>query len=158
MVAIPMAILTMKPHLSPRLTVHSSRVVVHSSMWLLRLGRSFFRDIKRSAKWVFLVISLWNQQLFLGWSFCWLNEYSIFGIWFAHIGRLGKIDFCKGRSCRRSRLVTGFQTTTLTYLAIEFVTTNANTSKTNSRSTILLKLVIIIPNWCSPHDTRLKMV
>jgi hypothetical protein len=51
-VTIPMTILTVEHHLSPRLMVLSSRDVVHSSMWLLRLRRGFFKDVKKSVKCV----------------------------------------------------------------------------------------------------------
>jgi uncharacterized membrane protein YwzB len=54
---------------------------------------------------------------------------------------LGEVILVKLGVVIKRRLLTVFQTSTLTYLAIEFVTTYTSTMKTNTRSTTPLKPV-----------------
>jgi hypothetical protein len=90
------------------------------------------KDVRKSVKWGFHVVSLWIHTLFIGWRFGWFKKHSTFCVWFAHTQILGWCEFHKGESGRRRMLLSGVQIITLTYLVIEHVTTNTISSKTKS--------------------------
>ena len=64
-VTIPMAVVTVIPHLSLGWwLVHSLVGMVHS-WWLLDSGKGILRDVWQSVKWVLEMVWFWNPYLFL---------------------------------------------------------------------------------------------
>jgi hypothetical protein len=77
-VTIPMAVVTVIPHLSLGwLLAHSLVGMVHSR-WLFGFRKEILRDVWKSVKWVLKMVWFCNPNLFLGWSFWRFFKHPIF--------------------------------------------------------------------------------
>ena len=116
-VTIPMAVITVIPHLSLGWwLVHFLVGMVHF-WWLLDSMKGILRDVWQSVKRVLEMIRFWNPHLFLGWSFWRFFKHSIFN---SGLSGLRWSDFDQLGS--GGRFFTWGQTTALTNLAIEIFT------------------------------------